>query len=110
MKRRVNPILLDRMYKIKTDGYDKKQKTVISQKYLIPSIEEAIGFDKGQIIIPDDIIHYLVEHCTFKEKGVRNLKRCIEIIYTKLNLFRLMNQIPSCMMILNLLILNIHLL
>ena len=89
-EKKVNPILLDRMYKIKTDGYDKKQKTVISQKYLIPSIEEAIGFDKGQIIIPDDIIHYLVEHCTFKEKGVRNLKRCIEIIYTKLNLFRLM--------------------
>ena len=25
-----------------------------------------------------------------KEDGVRNLKRCIEIIYTKLNLFRLM--------------------
>ena len=25
-----------------------------------------------------------------KEKGVRNLKRCLETIYTKLNLFRLM--------------------
>jgi hypothetical protein len=26
---------------------------------------------------------------TKKEDGVRNLKRCLEIIYTKLNLFRL---------------------
>ena len=25
-----------------------------------------------------------------KEDGVRNLKRCLEIIYTKLNLYRLM--------------------
>jgi len=25
-----------------------------------------------------------------KEEGVRNLKRCLEIIYTKLNLYRLM--------------------
>jgi hypothetical protein len=27
---------------------------------------------------------------TMEEKGVRNLKRCIETIYSKLNLFRLM--------------------
>ena len=26
------------------------------------------------------------------EKGVRNLKRCLEIIYTKLNLYRLMKE------------------
>jgi ATP-dependent Lon protease len=87
---KVNPILLDRMYKIQTNGYNKKEKTIIAQNYLIPSIERAIGFDKDQIKIPDEIIHYLVENCTHKEKGVRNLKRCLEIIYTKLNLFRLM--------------------
>ena len=28
-------------------------------------------------------------HCQ-KEDGVRNMKRCLEIIYTKLNLYRLM--------------------
>jgi hypothetical protein len=28
-------------------------------------------------------------HCN-KEDGVRNLKRCLEIVYTKLNLYRLM--------------------
>jgi len=30
-----------------------------------------------------------MEHFTEGEKGVRNLKRCLEIIYTKLNLYRL---------------------
>ena len=29
---------------------------------------------------------------TAKEKGVRNLKRALEIIYTKLNLYRLMKE------------------
>jgi hypothetical protein len=29
------------------------------------------------------------EYCD-KEHGVRNMKRCLEIIYTKLNLYRLM--------------------
>ena len=33
---------------------------------------------------------YIVENYTEDEKGVRNLKRCLEIIYTKLNLYRLM--------------------
>jgi ATP-dependent Lon protease len=31
-----------------------------------------------------------VETHTLKEAGVRNLKRCLETIYTKLNLHRLM--------------------
>jgi ATP-dependent Lon protease len=33
---------------------------------------------------------YIISHHTEKEQGVRNLKRCLEIIYTKLNLYRLM--------------------
>lgn len=87
---RVNPILLDRMYKIQTQGYEKKDKRVISKNYLIPKIVEQVNFKKEDIIIPDETIDYLVETYTEKEKGVRNLKRCLEIIYTKLNLYRLM--------------------
>ena len=44
----------------------------------------------SEIIIPDESINYLVENHCFKEDGVRNLKRCLEIIHTKLNLYRLM--------------------
>jgi len=49
-----------------------------------------VNFKEGQIIIPEETLHYMIDNLTDKEKGVRNLKRCIEIIYTKLNLFRLM--------------------
>jgi ATP-dependent Lon protease len=42
------------------------------------------------IIIPDQTLHYIIENHCNKEDGVRNLKRCLEIIYTKLNLYRLM--------------------
>jgi len=89
-EKRVNPILRDRMYRIHTKGYDKKQKTEIINNYLIPSIRENVKFDEGQIEIPEETLHYIIENHTDKEDGVRNLKRCIEIIYTKLNLFRLM--------------------
>jgi ATP-dependent Lon protease len=49
-----------------------------------------VKFTEEDIIIPQETIHHIIdEHCN-KEDGVRNLKRCLEIIYTKLNLYRLM--------------------
>ena len=87
---KVNPILRDRMYRIQTEGYDGKQKVVIAKDYLLPKIREQIKFTQEDIVLSDDVIGYIVENYTHKEKGVRNLKRCLEIIYTKLNLYRLM--------------------
>ena len=87
---KINPILLDRMYKISVKGYDVKEKIVIAKKYLLPKIYEQINFNKEDIIIHDDMIKYIVDNYTESEDGVRNLKRCLEIIFTKLNLFRLM--------------------
>jgi ATP-dependent Lon protease len=88
----VNPILRDRMYRIETKGYDSKSKTVIARDYLLPKIREQVNFKDEDIIIPDDTIQYIVSNkaLTNDESGVRNLKRCLEIIHTKLNLFRLM--------------------
>jgi ATP-dependent Lon protease len=87
---KVNPILKDRMYRIKTTGYNQKQKTNISNSYLLPKIREQVKFSTEDIIIPDHTIHYIIDNYCMKEDGVRNLKRCLEIIYTKLNLYRLM--------------------
>jgi ATP-dependent Lon protease len=78
------------MYKIKTSGYDKKQKMIISNNYLLPKIREQINFKLDEIIITDEAINHIIENNCNNEDGVRNLKRCLEIIYTKLNLYRLM--------------------
>ena len=87
---KINPILKDRMYRIHTKGYEKKQKTIIANNYLLPKIREQVKFNEEDIIIPDDTLHYIMETYCKKEDGVRNMKRCLEIIYTKLNLYRLM--------------------
>jgi len=87
---KVNPILRDRMFVIRTEGYTPPQKMIIAKKYLSPVIRKNVNFGQEDIIITDDALHYIIEHYTYDEKGVRNLKRCIENIYTKLNLFRLM--------------------
>jgi len=88
---KVNPILRDRMYRIQTKGYEAKDKVVIARNYLLPKIREQVNFKEGEVIIPDDTIQYIVGNSalTKEESGVRNLKRCLEIIHTKLNLFRL---------------------
>ncbi len=89
-EKKVNPILKDRMYRIHTAGYVSKEKIVIAKKYLIPKIEKNVNFQKGEITITEKALTKLIDTFTDKEKGVRNLKRCLEIIYTKLNLYRLM--------------------
>jgi ATP-dependent Lon protease len=89
---RVNPILKDRMYRIQTKGYEAKEKVTIAKNYMLPKIREQVAFQEGDVIIPDDVIQYIAgsQSLTKGESGVRNLKRCLEIIHTKLNLFRLM--------------------
>ena len=79
------------MYRIQTKGYETKEKLVIARKHLLPKIREQVNFAEEDIIIPDKTIEYIASapELTDKESGVRNLKRCLEIIHTKLNLFRL---------------------
>ena len=87
---RVNPILLDRMYRIQTKGYITKEKIVIASDYLLPKIREQVKFKEGEIIIPEETLTYIIDNHCQKEDGVRNMKRCLEIIHTKMNLYRLM--------------------
>jgi ATP-dependent Lon protease len=88
---KVNAILKDRMYRIKTSGYSCKDKIMIARKHILPKIIEQVKFAEGDIVIPDDVLEYIIteNRYTQNEEGVRNLKRCLEIIHTKLNLYRL---------------------
>ena len=87
---KVNPILKDRMYRISTKGYTVKEKKTIVEDYLLPKIREQLKFSKDEINIPDEQLRYIIEKYTQDEDGVRNLKRCLETIYRKMNLFKLM--------------------
>jgi ATP-dependent Lon protease len=58
---------------------------------LLPKIREQVNFTEEDVIIPNETLEYIISNNarTGEEAGVRNLKRCLEIVYTKLNLFRL---------------------
>ena len=78
------------MYNIEIKGYTVDDKLSISKLYLLPRIRDNISFSENDIKFSDEIIKYIIQKYTEDEEGVRNLKRCYAIIYTKLNLLKLL--------------------
>lgn len=85
----INPILRDRMVKIKTDGYKMNDKIVILNKHLIPGILSEFGFKDDQIVFSEAILKQIILKID-DEEGVRNLKRAVHDIISNLNLVRLL--------------------
>ena len=82
----VNPILKDRMYTIDIPGYEKKEKIIIARDYLIPEMNKE--FNIADLVWSDEILDYIIEK-TESESGVRNFKRKLETIFSKINLLRI---------------------
>jgi ATP-dependent Lon protease len=87
--RLINPILKDRLTIIRFSGYSIDEKIKIVKEFIIPEILKNIGFNKDDIIIDDDNIKYIINKFTNNEEGVRNIKRCIEDLFLKINLLKL---------------------
>ena len=85
---KINRILKDRMYIIRTDGFQLNEKIKISKNYLIPKIINSVGYKEENIILSDDVIKFIIENYTF-EGGVRKLKECVLEICKEINLRRL---------------------
>ena len=86
---KINRILKDRMYVINTKGFNNKEKIKICREYVLPELYDTYLFKHEDIIINDDILEYVIDNFTNKEEGVRNLKRCIESIISKINIYYL---------------------
>jgi len=87
---KVNPILRDRMYNIQVEGFGLKEKLVIADQYLVSqalrdvNLFEKVGFSR-------DIVTHIIREHTGEERGVRELKRCIQTVVSKINLLRFYN-------------------
>ena len=86
---KVNKILKDRMYVIETEGYSVTDKINITRKFIIPNIENKLN-QYNNIIFSDEILKYIIQKKTVNEQGVRSLKRSLEIIFNKINLYSLL--------------------
>ena len=88
---RIDRILKDRMYVINTKGFKPDDKLLICKEYIIPEILDTYLFEKEEIEFTEESIRYIIENYTMKEEGVRNLKRCLETIVSKINIYNLCN-------------------
>ena len=86
---RVDRILKDRMYVINTKGFKTEDKLLICKEYIIPEILETYLFKENDIEFTEEAIRYMIDNYTMKEEGVRNLKRCLETIVSKINIYNL---------------------
>ena len=78
------------MMVIDLKGYDTKQKTAIADQYLLPvALKEVNLMEK--VAISKEILTHVIQEYSGDEKGVRELKRCIEQITQKLNMLRMFN-------------------
>ena len=84
---RVNKILKDRMYVINTKGFSVDDKLKIAKEFLLPDIYQNYNFEKNEITYNDDVLRYIIQNYTSGEEGVRNFKRCLETIVSKVNIY-----------------------
>jgi hypothetical protein len=80
----IDPILLDRIHRIKFENLLLDEKITIVKNHIIPEINEKMGFC-NIIQISDDVIKNIIQNYTM-EPGVRKLKEILFDLYGHLNI------------------------
>ena len=88
---KVDRILADRLFKIKVDNYDFKEKLEITNKHIIPYMIDKFKFDKDDIAFTEKAVKYLVNSSN-KADGMRDIKTKIKIILSRINTLLLTNE------------------
>lgn len=91
---KVNPILRDRMITIETSGYSLKDKLEIARAHLVPSVLAEYGMTKGDVVFSDAVLQDVISRID-PEDGVRNLRRALDDVVSRINLSRLMDGVPA---------------
>jgi ATP-dependent Lon protease len=87
---KIDKVLLDRMVVIHLEGYEKKDKIEIAEKYLLPTALKDVSLTE-KVSISKEVIEYIIAEYAGTEPGVRELKRCLEQVAQKINMLRMFN-------------------
>lgn len=88
---KINSILKDRMHVVRMKGFQPDDKIKIARQYLIPAICNELQFDTENVVISDEALNYIIANYT-TEEGVRSFRRCLKMIYSKLNVLHLLSK------------------
>ena len=87
---KIDRVLLDRMIVIELQGYNAKEKLAIAEQYLVPAALKEVNLIE-KVGISSEVLQHVIEEYAKEEKGVRQLKRCVEGIMQKINMLRIFN-------------------
>jgi ATP-dependent Lon protease len=87
---KIDKILLDRMVVIQLEGYSKKDKIAIAENFLLPTALKDVTLEE-KVSLSHEVLEHIITEYAAEEKGVRELKRCIEAITQKINMLRILN-------------------
>ena len=90
----LDPILADRIHRVKFQKLNKYEKIHIAHQYILPELLETVGFNKEDIVFPKKVLEFIISSYT-QEAGVRKLKEKIFEIVREINLRYLMDQEPN---------------
>jgi ATP-dependent Lon protease len=83
----IDRVLLDRIHRIKFEPLSTKEKIVIAKQFIIPELEQKMGFH-NTIDMDDCVIEYIIETYTL-EPGVRKLKELLFDLFGEINILLL---------------------
>ena len=87
---KIDRVLMDRMVVIELQGYTAKEKVAIAENYLLPSALKDVNLDE-KVGMSREVLEHILREYASEEKGVRELKRCIEAVTQKINMLRIFN-------------------
>ena len=90
----LDPILADRIYKIKINNYTVNEKIEITKTHLINKILKDFLFTNSQIQFENDAIKYIIE-LSKNEDGLRLIKSNIHTIISRINTLLIINSSSS---------------
>jgi ATP-dependent Lon protease len=80
---KISPILRDRMHIIYVNDPTVNDKIEIAKRHLLPTLVHNINLEN--IIVKNSVLEFIIREYCNTEKGVRELKRCLETILLKIN-------------------------
>jgi ATP-dependent Lon protease len=87
---KIDRVLVDRMVVIELQGYSAKEKLTIAETFLLPAALKEVNLDE-KVSISHDVVEHILKEYAGDEKGVRELKRCVEAVVQKINMLRIFN-------------------
>jgi len=87
---KIDRVLADRMITVHLKGYEQKEKLSIAEQYLLPAALKEVNLME-KVAVSREVLEHIIKTYANEEKGVREMKRCIEQIVQRINMLRMFN-------------------